>query len=204
MVDLTGQARKDDRVGDRETENRRVTASPRHPVTASLYRARQFFKAIRASISAQERDLVEKTLPPPLRPLFFAMTINDRRHSLDVYYTLKQQGYNDRDLSQAALLHDCGKALGRVGLWQRVALVLIKAGKPALLDRLPWANAGDWHHAFYIQREHAGLGADLAYQAGASVAVIDYIRRHETPLDGPPATLEDKMLWALQQADGVN
>jgi hypothetical protein len=170
----------------------------------AVYRSGQFFKAIRASVSPEERALVEQTLPSQLRPLFFKLSVNDQRHSLDVYYELKRSGYNDRDLLIAALVHDCGKTLGRIGLWQRVALVLVKAGKPALLDRLPWADSGRWFHAFYIQREHAGLGADLAFAAGATPAMVDYIRRHETPLDHAPATLEDKMLAALQRADSIN
>lgn len=170
----------------------------------ALYRARQFFKAVIARVSPQERSLVEQVLPQNLRPLFSRMSINDQRHSLDVYYTLKKQGYNDQDLLIAALLHDCGKALGRIGLLQRVALVLVKAGMPALLDSLPLSNAGAWHHAFYIQNEHARLGADLAYRAGASSTVVDYIRRHETPLDDVPVTLEDWLLQALQAADNIN
>jgi len=176
----------------------------RHPAATALYRARQFFKAVIARVSSQERFLVEQVLPQNLHPLFFKMSVNDQRHSLDVFYTLKAQGYNDQDLLIAALLHDCGKALGRIGLLQRVALVLIKAGKPALLDSLPWSDAGAWYHAFYIQNEHARLGADLAYRAGASPAVVDYIRRHEAPLENIPVTLEDRFLQALQAADNIN
>ena len=168
------------------------------------YRARQFFKAVAAHVKPEERALVQRVLPPVLQNLFFRMSVNDQRHSLDVYDALKRQGYNDRDVLAAALLHDCGKALGRIGLWQRVALVLVKAGRPALLNRVPLSDSGAWHHAFYIQREHAGLGADLAYRAGASPVVVDYIRRHEMPLPGTAATLEDKILAALQRADSVN
>lgn len=168
------------------------------------YRARQFFKAVSASVSAQERELVQRVLPPRLQALFFHMAVNDQRHSLDVHHHLLGQGYRDRDLLMAALIHDCGKALGRIGVWQRVALVLVKAGKPALLDRLPFADAGQWHHAFYIQREHASLGADLAADAGAPPAVVEYIRLHESEGPATAQTLEDKMLGALRRADSIS
>jgi hypothetical protein len=170
----------------------------------AAYRVRQFLKAIRASVSREEVALVRQVLPQGLQPLFLRMAVNDQRHSLDVYRTLKGQGYGDRDLLMAALLHDCGKALGRIGLWQRVALVLVQAGRPTVLDSLPFTDAGSWHHAFYIQREHARLGAELAAQAGAPAVVVEYIRRHETPVPGTPQTLEDKLLRALQQADSIN
>ena len=176
------------------------------------YRAGQFFRAVAAlaagDLPEQDRALVTEVLPADLHVLFFRMALNDQRHSLKVYRLLRSQEHAEGDLLRAALLHDCGKALGRIALWQRVALVLVRAARPALLDRLagPDASSSDrsWWYVFYIQREHARLGADLASQAGASPATVACIRRHETPLETTPRTPEAELLLALQRADSVS
>ena len=176
------------------------------------YRAAQFFRAWAAlaagDLPEQDRALVTEVLPADLQGLFFRMAPNDQRHCLEVYRRLRRQGHADGDLLTAALLHDCGKALGRIALWQRVVLVLVKAVRPALLDSLAGpddsASESSWRHAFYIQREHARLGADLASQAGASPATVAYILRHETPLEITLRTPDVELLLALQRADSVS
>jgi hypothetical protein len=176
------------------------------------YRAGQFFRAVAAlaagGLPEEDRALAAGLLPADLHALFSRMALNDRRHCLEVYRRLVTLGYSDRDLLFAALLHDCGKSLARISLWQRVALVMVKAVRPALLDRLagPDAVSADrsWRYAFYVQREHARLGAELAGQAGASPATVAYIRRHETPLAPTSHTPEGELLRALQLADCVS
>ena len=176
------------------------------------YRSRQFFRAVAAlaagDLPEQDRAIVTGFLPADLHVLFLRMAMNDQRHSLEVYRRLRGEGHADQDLLIAALLHDCGKSLARIALWQRVALVLVKAVKPALLDRLagPDASSSDrsWRYAFYIQREHAPLGAELANQAGASPTTVAYIRRHETPRETTPPTPDAALLLALQRADSVS
>ncbi len=87
-------------------------------------------------------------------------------------------------------------------------MILVRAARPTLLDWLagPGVSSSDrsWRYAFYIQREHARLGADLASQAGAPPATVAYIRRHETPLETTPRTPETELLLALQRADSVS
>jgi hypothetical protein len=179
---------------------------------AAGYRAGQFFRAVAALAAGDlpEADRAEaiEALPPNLRGPFFAMAPNDQRHGLRVYRLLLGQGQTDADLLAAALLHDCGKALGRIGLWQRVALVLVRATRPSLLDRLAGSGAssprGSWRYAFYLQREHARLGADLASQAGASPSTAAYIRRHEERQEATPETPDAERLLTLQRADCVS
>ena len=48
-------------------------------------------------------------LPERAQPLFVAMPLDARRHSLNVLATLLAAGYDDPDLCAAALLHDMGK-----------------------------------------------------------------------------------------------
>lgn len=168
------------------------------------YRAHQFFKAISASVSANERELVGRALPPGLQPLFFRMAMNDQRHSLDVYRTLHDQGFRDDNLLAAALLHDCGKALGRIGVWQRVALVLAQAGGPWLLKRLPASGTDQLQRAFYVQREHARLGAELAAAAGAPQRVVDLILQHENQPLADGSAPDDSILAVLRRADSLN
>jgi len=151
----------------------------------------------------EERQLVGRYLSPPLQHLFDRLSVADQRHSLDVLYALRAQGYNDRDLMAAALLHDVGKAGTTLHLWQRVAIVLLQATWPALLYDLAWGDPAHWRYAFYLQREHPAMGARLAQENGASPLTVELIRRHQVPLRQSGGSLEDKFLRALQEADGI-
>ena len=138
-----------------------------------LYRSRQFFRSVGASISDDERAEVAHRLSPAQQGLFFAMTVRDQRHSVDVLRTLMERGQTDGDLLTAALLHDVGK--GRIRLWHRVAYVLIRAVSPRLLLRLTASGRG----GLAAIKDHAGRGAALAEAAGASEEVVRLIRCHE-------------------------
>jgi hypothetical protein len=127
----------------------------------------------------------------------------DRRHGLAVLRTLQAQGHDEADLLAAALLHDAGKtagARGGVRLWHRVASVLLRTFTPGLLARLGQDRPGSWRHPFFVQEQHAAIGAELARAAGCSARTVTIIRCHE---DAPDAG-DDPLLAALRAADEVN
>jgi hypothetical protein len=93
----------------------------------------------------------------------------------------------------AALLHDVGKAQGRVPFWTRPAIVLGKMFVPRFLKRLtvyPYEGKTipHWQRALSNAWWHAEIGAELAEAAGLSEKAVLYIRTHHQP-DGPAAEL---------------
>ena len=143
----------------------------------SIYRSRQFFRSVGASITHEEKLEVAARLSEPQQRLFFAMMARDQRHSLDVLHLLLRQGQTDLELLSAALLHDAGK--GRVRLWHRVAYVLIRAVSPRLLDRVASGEGGSWSGALAAISDHARRGAMLVESAGASEGTVQLVRHHE-------------------------
>jgi hypothetical protein len=184
-----------------------------------VYRVRQFIQATGAWIRPAEVEeaLLTRHLPPQALDLFRAMPSQDRQHASNVYRTLQQEGYDDPDLLAAALLHDVGKGVpqrdegvspvgksapprGGPRLWHRVAVVLMRAFWPGLLERIGQEDRDGWRRPFYIQLHHPALGAELARQAGCSPITVGLIRRHEDP----PHQGDEPLLAALQAADGTN
>ncbi len=166
-----------------------------------MYRFRQFFGALTARIDDSDEQTLARLLTPPQLALFRRMARSDQRHSLDVCATLRQAGHKDPALLAAALLHDVGKAAGRIWLWQRVLVVLLPRWAPGLLL---WLERGDlkapwWRRGFVVNRMHPELGAHWAAEAGCLPATIDLIRRHQHI-----ATDQEQLLPALQWADGVH
>ena len=172
---------------------------------SALYRVRQFVGAMVARLRPQGVDLalVEHYLPPEARDLFRAMPRYDQRHATEVLRTLQANGYDDRDLMAAALLHDAAKSAGpraRVRLWHRVAFVLMQAVWPGLLERVARDQPGSWRQPFYVARHHPELSARLALEAGCSPRTAELIRDHE----GRPDECNDPLVAALRAADEVN
>jgi hypothetical protein len=152
---------------------------------------------------------IESLLTPAQKALFERMERSDQRHSLDVYYTLRRAGHNDRELLQAALLHDAGKTvlagdkpisargpLQRLTVWHRTLVVLLPGIAPGLLARLAVDGRG-WKRPFAVHMQHAQASADLAAQAGSTPKVVALIRRHHEP--EPDDTRLALLRWADEQ-----
>ncbi len=172
---------------------------------AGGYRFKQFWNAVTARVRREELAILDRYLAPPQRELFRRLDVADQRHSLDVFYTLRSRGYSDRELLQAALLHDIGKSGVKIRLWQRVALVLIRWLRPGWLEPLAWGDPYSWRYPFYVQLKHSETGAEMAARVGASPGVVALIRDHQQPRSNRRwHTMEDKLMAALQWADGIN
>lgn len=167
--------------------------------TRAIHRVRQFFGAFGAWIWPVEPALPEGYLTLEQIALFRSMSQADQRHSLAAFHALRREGYDDRDLLVATLLHDIGKSLGPVPLWARVAIVLMEAWSPALLEKLASRNPRSLGYPFFVHREHSDYGAELALRAGCTPKVVNLIKRHHDPEAG-----EDDSLRALQRADSAN
>jgi hypothetical protein len=179
---------------------------------SAQYRVRQFLLAAGASLRRERLPdpAVSSILPPAGVELFQRMPAYDRRHALGVLRTLQKQGREDPDLLAAALLHDVGKTVseaGRLRLWHRVAMVLLGALRPGLIDRIGRATPSEdppthegWRRAFFVQAQHAEIGAESALRAGCSGATAELIRCHETPC----IPVQDPRLAALRAADAAN
>lgn len=106
-----------------------------HTVVYRLWQVRQQLGFV-APLTTEERVEVGRWLPPSALPLFQTMSAADQRHSLRVCQGLQARGCMDKDMLAAALLHDVGKARGRVPFWTRPVIVLGKMCGPRLLTKV--------------------------------------------------------------------
>lgn len=173
----------------------------------AAYRVRQFGRAVGAwfrPAPSGGQELARHYLPPRAAALYAAMPRYDRRHAAAVARALVARGYREPELIAAALIHDVAKSAGgpgRLRLWHRVAVVLLRAARPGLLLRLGRdGRPGSRRAPFYVQLHHAEIGARLAEQAGCGPRTAELIRRHEDRA----AAGDDAQLAALQAADDEN
>jgi hypothetical protein len=172
-------------------------------VSTLVHRLKQFTRALNASVETRELTELGEYLDAAQRDLFRRMSVGDQRHSLDMFYTLRERGETDDALLQAALLHDVGKSLARIRLWQRVAYVLM--GRMSLRRR-EWfclSAKRDWRYAFYVLAHHTELGAELALGVACNDEVVSLIRNHQrrTVAQIPLPAPAQRKLRALQAAD---
>jgi hypothetical protein len=170
---------------------------------AIRYRVGQFFRALTARVSREEVGQATRILTPEAQALFRRQATQDQRHALDMYHALCRAGHTNRDLLAAALLHDVGKAAARISLWHRAIIVLLKRFAPRLWDRLSQGRAQWWNRLFVTHARHPEVGACWAQEAGCSPLTVALMRRHQERVSNCE-TEEDRLLAALQAADGVN
>lgn len=146
--------------------------SGRLALPRALYRVRQFSKFCRASVSKAEQRVAAEQLGESLFPLFMKMALPDQRHCLDVYHSLRDSDCDDPEMLTAALIHDVGKS--NVGIWQRVAYVLLRQLAPRQLRSIA-SNGTGWRVGLSSLHYHEKAGGQLAKAAGASDAIVQLI-----------------------------
>jgi hypothetical protein len=169
-----------------------------------LYRTRQFWQALRSPLSFEDSEIVQTILTPLQVELFRQMQVSEQAHGLRVLRSLLAQGETQGDLLVAALLHDVGKNRVRLRLWERVAIVLVKAVCPGCAQRWGKGPAAGWRRAFVVSARHPDWGAEMAASAGASPLTVALIRRHQEDrpgLEGSMGSLEDRLLLKLVAVD---
>jgi hypothetical protein len=127
-------------------------------LASPLYRARQFFRGFRPSLTAGELALMHSALNERERALFIAMDPRDRRHSMDMVHWLRARTAPSADLLAAVLLHDVGK--GRLLVWDRVAFVLMGRASKSLRRRLGAPDGPRFRQALWRLEHHPRLGAE--------------------------------------------
>ncbi|GLV57869.1 hypothetical protein KDH_47040 [Dictyobacter sp. S3.2.2.5] len=166
-------------------------------MTTIHYRLRQVRQQLgfERPLSTSDYIEVERWLPTSAHALFRSMTVADQQHSLRVCRGLQERGCQERDMLAAALLHDVGKAEGRVPFWTRPTIVLGKRLLPELLRRsvvppgqIEHDRVPRWRRSLSYAWHHAEVGALLAAAAGLSERAVLYIRTHHQP-HGPAAEL---------------
>jgi hypothetical protein len=174
-------------------------------IAALRYRVRQFLLALTARVPEEEVEQAIQVLTPEARALFRRQAVQDQRHALEVYRTLRQAGHTNPQLLTAALLHDVGKAITRLSLWQRATIVLLRRFAPRLLDRLSLGEPRGWRRPFVIHAQHPEAGARWAQEAGCSPLAVALIRRHQDKLVSRGTEVEEnRLLVVLQAADSKN
>jgi len=169
-----------------------------------LYRTRQFWQALKSPPALEDFELIQSILTPPQLGLFRQMQASEQAHSLRVLRALITQGETQGDLLVAALLHDVGKSRVRLRLWERVAIVLVKALCPGCVKRWGEGPPANWRRAFVVSARHPDWGAQMAVDAGASPLTAALIRRHQEDWPGAAGgseSLEDRLLSTLVAVD---
>lgn len=165
------------------------------------YRVRQFWLALFAAPTDQDLKLVQEILSPSLTELFLQMQPGEQAHSLQVLRRLMALGETNPDLLVAALLHDVGKSLYPLHIWDRVLIVIARALIPQQAARWGCGAPTGWKKTFVVAQQHPRWGAELAAKHAASPLAVRLILRHQDPLTSEPVSLEDRLLRQLQSVD---
>ena len=162
------------------------------------HRLQQLWSAVWGRVSAAEEAFVAQLLPACELPLYTRMPRRDRRHCLDVYYTLVKAGIDDPLILRAALFHDTGKvdASGRaVPLVWYGGCVILKRWFPRSYALLAASPRGfrRWIHQY---AHHGPIGARMALAAGSPTAIGAMLQHYH---DDNPCGRAAVLQWADQQ-----
>lgn len=175
----------------------------------ALYRIRQAYHALWGRLSSLAAEQVAAQLSPSQAVLFARMQASEQYHAWRVWQTVQEQiSPIPNALATACLLHDVGKCLAPLSLWERIWVVLgahFLPGSVASWGHIELAQATWWQRAFVAAAQHPQWGADLAHTAGVPPATVWLILHHQQTLS--PATAPSEWfgwLRCLQWADDIN
>ncbi len=170
-------------------------------ISRLAYRSRQFRNTLLAPCKRIPSEALLPHLTPVQLSLFQRMQPAEQAHAYRIFKRLETAGQTNPDLLVAALLHDMGKILHPLSIFDRVIIVLGRRLFPGAARRWAAGTPRGLRRPFVVAANHAGWGADLASQAGASSLSVELVRRHHDACISNPGSHTERLLAALQAAD---
>ncbi len=173
-------------------------------ISRLVYRSRQFWNTLLVPRKPIPNESLLRNLTPAQLILFRRMQPSEQVHAYQIFKHLEASGWTNPDLLAAALLHDVGKILYPLTIFDRVKVVL---GKRLFRGTAQLWTEGTPHglwRPFVVAEQHAGWGADLASRAGATSLTVELIRHHHDLQSSDLASRTESLLTALQAADNEN
>ncbi|MBO5245415.1 MAG: HD domain-containing protein [Selenomonadales bacterium] len=162
-------------------------------------RAKQFWAAITARVTTEDRAWVNDVLSPKEASLFWQMNLPDQQHAIRVARSAMELAKDaadvDRDLLlRAALLHDVGKVKGDVSTADKVLTVIGHKFAPRMMRS--WGREGrggridNLRHACYVYFYHPQRSADLLRKIDAEEELTELVlHHHDNMMSGERAEL---------------
>lgn len=171
-----------------------------------MKRVRQFFRALFADVSAEDRAFAKKHLDERQRVLFFGVSVPDQQHAIRTARTalsLAESATGEIDLpllTRCALLHDVGRKKGDLGTCGKTFAVLFAA----LFPRFARACGRDESNGIIARKmhvyfHHPEIGADALSSMGYSQEAEIIRKHHKAPAEDDPPELR-----ILRMADELN
>ncbi|TCS80467.1 HDIG domain-containing metalloprotein [Pectinatus cerevisiiphilus] len=172
-----------------------------------IQRIVQFFRALNATLSAEDNAFIAEYLHDKELALFTQMNVYDKRHAVRTAYTavnLAQHIEVDRQLLiRAALLHDIGRSAAGVCLIDKILFVLLSSLSGRMTVYIAQNGRGGIigrrRNALYICMHHAAIGAEKLEKIDEQV-VAQLVKRHHDK----PKKNDSQELVLLRQADEIN
>ncbi len=143
-----------------------------------LYRVGQFFKVLLSHPDEAQLKKVSQILEPDQYGLFMQLQNSEQAHAIYVMEAIEKEGYQDKDFLKAALLHDIGKIVHPLKVWERVMAVICRWINPDCLDDLDETDIKGWKRGLVITKKHPEWGADMIANSNASPELVEIIRKH--------------------------
>lgn len=180
-------------------------------MTASK-RMRQGVRALMAFRETPDLGLAAQYLNMPQLALFRQMPHLEQVHAVNVLRSAlliplppDADGRALDDLATAALLHDCGKSIHRVRVWQKTLPVLVKAASPELYEKLSTRDPKNYlWRAFAVKAHHPEWGAEMAARANTSARTLWLIEHHQDDAEQIATHENAPLLAILRAADDAN
>lgn len=153
-----------------------------------LHLARRFFGWWRAGRPGPAtQSWIAERLEPAQARLFWEQAAQDQAHAAAAAAYVAQRQPDRADLIAAALLHDVGKAVSRLGPFRRSLATALRWARVPMTRRM----------SAYL--DHGPIGADMLERSGAAEMAILFARWHTRA--EPPAGVSPTEWALLREAD---